>query len=63
MMKNENIDDKVNVFLNWLDEEINERKKEYDRLCRYGAGTSITISEIDLLHNIKKVVKSIWEVE
>lgn len=62
-MKNENIDDKVNVFLDWLNEEINEREKEYDRLCRYGASTGLTLGEIDLLHDIKKVVKSIWEVE
>ena len=55
--------DKVNVFLDWLDEEINEREKEYDRLCRYGASTSLTLGEIDLLVDVRKVVKSIWEVE
>ena len=58
-----NSDDKVNVFIKWLDEEINEREKEYDQLCRYGASTSSTISEIDLLCDIRKVVKSIWDLE
>ena len=57
------VDDKVKIFLEWIDEEIVLREKEYDRLCHYGASTSITLCEIDLLTSIRKVVCNIWEVE
>lgn len=57
------VDGKVKILIDWIDEEINLREKEYDKLCHYGAGTSVLLDEIELMTIIRKVVCDIWEVE
>lgn len=42
-----------------IENKIKEKNDEYDRLCKYGASTSSTLAEIDLLIELKEEFKKL----
>ena len=56
-MNNQELQAYADKVMNILDARIKAANDEYDRVCRLGGGTSTILSDLDLLHELKKELK------
>lgn len=56
-LNNQELQAYADKVMNILDARIKAANDEYDRVCRLGGGTSTILSDLDLLHELKKELK------